>query len=250
MDNFVSARLKLKRAEKHIADLKSLTTDLPNRYVRTAEFNPQIGVTEVIYRLPDAADIVGNLALTIGDAVHNIYSALDHSYVGVVLRHASAAKSERTKFPFYPNEQALKGSLKGVKIHELSPRLFDLLVSNIKPYSGINGGNEILRYIRNLDMRDKHELLIPTLNIPLVKGLAIQNQQGEVAVGDTLLLRGNGNLDIIFHVAGDHKIKDEGKLAITVVLEHIHRLQAVEICSLLKNFLDVVLHIVKLFESL
>jgi hypothetical protein len=54
MDRFAAAELKIKRAEKHIADLKEIVTALPDSYVSSIEINEAGGET-IKYCAPNVA---------------------------------------------------------------------------------------------------------------------------------------------------------------------------------------------------
>jgi len=78
--NFHSARLKIDRAKHHIADVESVITALPNSYTATVEINPKGGNEVLKHDLRDRDKIINDIALTLGDAVHNLHCALDQSH--------------------------------------------------------------------------------------------------------------------------------------------------------------------------
>lgn len=249
LDSFASARLKIERSKKHIAEIELLVSDLPNSYIRAVEnLTYPENLQQVTYTSANIDGLLAELGVVIGDAVHNLYSAIDHAYVGSIMQHASTAKTKRTKFPIYQTKRDLECALKGIKIHELSPALYHRIVTDIKPYRTGDDRSSMLVYLCDLDATDKHELLIPTLVSATIKGLSLINELGETSRGDTVPIRGNG--PISFFIRGNSKIENHGDFTLFVSLQDIDALQSIKVVSLLNDFSKIALYIVQLLESI
>jgi len=99
VDRFAAARLKIGRADKHIADLERSVNALPDAYASSIELNVGGGQT-IKYTTPDnLAQIATQMALVIGDAIHNLRVAVEYAYLGAVERHAPSVLDKHTKFP-------------------------------------------------------------------------------------------------------------------------------------------------------
>ncbi len=109
------------------------------------------------------------LALTIGDAAHNLRAALDHLCTGIVRTVRTEAKEH---FPIHPSRQNFVAAPVLNLIEEALPGAKNLVLDEIRPE---NGANEALWRFNDLDNDDKHNLLIPnvafvSVHIPLMVG--------------------------------------------------------------------------------
>ncbi len=158
---FEDSKLKLTRARYH---LESLTADM-KEYAATAKivYEPIVGDDEnVIFKIePDASK---SFALIIGDIVHNIRSALD-ILICDIGRMRGCKSSEKFFFPFPENEKAFNGEMnnQGSRYHclnELNNDVIDKLKA-FRPYK--ENGNVDLKGLHDLDIIDKHKLVLSTV---------------------------------------------------------------------------------------
>lgn len=179
---FRDARLKIKRANKHIADLERAILSLKESHTVTVQPNEQTGYQELIHMLKydDAAD---DIALIAEDAVHNLKSALDFAWVSLLKKHLPSAGLDRAKFPIYPTRESLVGALNGIHINPTSnAAIFDLIVSDIQPYEeGKYGG--VAYILHKLDIADKHLLPLGVHPLAGIEGIVVQQDDGEVIHG-------------------------------------------------------------------
>jgi hypothetical protein len=127
-------------------------------------------------------ELLEDIALVIGDAIHNLHCALDHAWTSTLQKLSPATITKHTKFPIFPSENTLKGALRGIEIHISVPRLFDFMVRDIKPYEG---GDDSLWMVHSFDIDDKHRLLLPVFEYSSIQGIEVENEQGEVERGFT-----------------------------------------------------------------
>jgi hypothetical protein len=147
--------LKIERADQHIreleARLKSFVEDDPYEAVEKKE--PDTG--DRIWVVKVKSDPPPRLSIVLGDAVHNLRSALDHLACALVTAEAGASAVHRaTAFPISDTAEKCEASLTNVQA--AGKDALDLMRAS-KAYKG---GNDALWALRELDDRDKHHLLI------------------------------------------------------------------------------------------
>jgi len=154
---FESAYLKVERATEHIAQLsKTIREEKPFTYILKTDSNTKERIT-----LPKKNEaVVAKCAIITGDAIHNMRAALDHAYYEVVSPFCTTpGHIKACQFPFCELEAKLHGTIQNRLAHLAGPWLVASLTA-LKPYSEA-GGNELLCLIHDLDIMDKHQLMIP-----------------------------------------------------------------------------------------
>jgi hypothetical protein len=155
MTSLAGVRLKIDRAKKHFADLDAAIRAFESRkpYGFVMEIDPHFGYE--IYRFSEREAIPNEWAAIAGDCIHNLRSALDHLAVALVL-HNSGTPTNYTAFPIGNDpadfESRVASRLAGANAEAIK------LVRSFKPHGG--GDNPIFA-LHQLDIADKHELLIP-----------------------------------------------------------------------------------------
>ncbi len=94
------------------------------------------------------------------------------------------------KLPDVPGIAADMALIMGRKIDVLSPKLFDRIVSEIKPY--VVGGNCLVKFLHDLDVSDKHWLLIPLMRVGWINGIVVEDEKGQITLGNTFPIPGDG----------------------------------------------------------
>jgi hypothetical protein len=158
---FDGSRLKIKRANKHIDDLgSSITAYIDSKFYGLGfEKNPQTGKRSIKFEIIDPMPC--DVPLFIGDAIHNLRCALDLAAWDIVTM-AGGTPSKYLHFPFANSRQDLVGTINGGEIKIAGKGIIDLIVDVIKPYKG---GNDALYGLHDLDILDKHRILIPVISI-------------------------------------------------------------------------------------
>ena len=146
--------IKVKRAKEHINNLELLISGFieskPYEVFRQEETNG-----ETNFRVKVKAQPPQEWGAIIGDVIHNLRSSLDYLVRQLVLANGKTP-SKKTGFPICDN--AKKFEAYGVrKIQGVSNSAVHL-VRALKPYKG---GNDALWRLHELDIMDKHKLLIP-----------------------------------------------------------------------------------------
>jgi hypothetical protein len=232
MDYFTASRLKINRANKHIEDLKAAVDSIPGRYASTIESDAKTGGQTIKYFFPEQDIFLSDLALVIGDALHNLRAALDYAWVGTIERFFPGTVDPYTKFPIRETEQDIKGALNSRRIETNVPNLFKRVVSDIKPY---RGGNDAIYRLHHLDIRDKHALLIPVVNAISIVGIIAEDECGkEVPSFPTFTITGRNPLFIDLPL--NWRLKDKGKPTTAVLFENGLAMQYTDVGDMLSSF--------------
>jgi hypothetical protein len=152
-------KLKIRRAKQHINELwrsvEKFMHDRPFRIV--IQHRPKLGEYLIVtkrYRL-----IPDSWSLIIGDAVHNLWSALDLTIYAMASDRAP--DPHELMFPFVREEKNLVGRIESTQVNFAGTQVVEY-IRWLKPY---RDGHPILNGIFRLDARDKHRLLILTAQI-------------------------------------------------------------------------------------
>lgn len=154
-DELSGAWLKVDRAKEHIDNLgpeiRSFLDTEP--YVIVREDDPQTG--DEIFKVKIRAEPPKQWGVILGDVLHNLRSALDLLAWQLILANGGTP-DKRTAFPVSDTAEAFRSGGLG-KIEGISPRSRELLKA-VKPYKG---GCEPLWWLHQLNIEDKHHLLVP-----------------------------------------------------------------------------------------
>lgn len=190
-----SAYLKVKRAEKHLAELaQTLKRSQPFGYY--LETNCKTGQRATFAKRNEA--VADEAAVIIGDVLHNLRAAIDHAYWNCTEKHARSDGERRSiQFPITSTEMALKSSVLTGLPSRVSQEFAQALES-LKPYR--EGGNWLLCAIHDLDVMDKHKLLVPTGNFTKISSSIIQKLVPDFPSGIMNCGFGNNHRDVVWQV--------------------------------------------------
>lgn len=155
---FQAPRAKVKRARSLIAELEALEASLIHSppFLIVPEQHPEKdGYWRCVIR--ECIELPEDTPLLLGDAIHNLRTSLD--LLACDLVRANNNDPKNVYFPFCEQGDDLEKMIKRRNINRCAPDVIELIRS-MKPYKG---GNDALRAIHDLDIADKHQLLIPTL---------------------------------------------------------------------------------------
>lgn len=227
-NSFANAILKIERANKHIADIEQRLLTSSDRYGPTMHINMNTGKQSLDYFFTDNS-LRRDIALIVGDAVHNLHSALDIAWCGAVKNLSPGAYRSHTKFPIYAEDtgEQLETTLIGRKI---APTLIDLAVNRVKCHKG--GDADILA-LRKFDIDDKHELLIPMLTVVGINGVEVQEEDGTIEKLDITLARPNSYRR---QFSVESKLKNHGEVRFKITFREGTPLEGSEVIPTLKRF--------------
>jgi hypothetical protein len=166
------ATLKIERAAKHVADLNALfRKNSPFSYI--LERNANTGECATFAKKNEP--VIDEAGLICGDVVHNLRSALDHAYWGIVSPFATIDRERRRiQFPFCESQTRLEETIKNT-LGDRAGANFEAILKRLRPH-GEAGGNELLYLIHELNIIDKHRLLIPTGDYTRLTGDLVRRQ--------------------------------------------------------------------------
>jgi hypothetical protein len=154
MNSLSSVKYKIDRAGHHLNQLDSLIRGYfelePYRIMRHEESE----TGDLIYRLQIRQEVPLEIAGVAGDVVHNLRSALDH-LIWRIVELSSGTPSRATSFPIRKDKNGFDNSI-GNALDGANSRAKSL-VRHLRPY---RGANDTLWKLHNLDIVDKHRLLI------------------------------------------------------------------------------------------
>jgi len=250
MTQFVSARRKVERAKEHIANIETIISTVPSAYEPRIEKDPKTGNQTVAYGVPEAffERVRLDLAVVIGDAAHNLRTALDHAWIETLTRHAPGALSDSNSFPIRKERTKVEDALNGIKHHITNPALVKRIVSDIQPYLG---GNVYIVGLHYLDIADKHQMLLRTLHVGWVEGIVVEDENGNEVRGGTWVTTQPGPYHVDF--GRNIHIKKKGKQSFQVMfgkIEGADMFDMAEVPSTLRELCSVVEHVITELESL
>jgi len=155
MDRVAGVRLKIERAKKHIKVLDAELDTFCNTkaYVLATKEKPEI--EHVTLYIAEIHPIPSELPLIIGDAIHNLRSALDH-LVWQLIEAAGGTPNRDTYFPICQSPQQYASAIGKGEIKTVSSGA-EKLIREMQPYIA---GDNPLWYLHQLDIADKHRLLL------------------------------------------------------------------------------------------
>jgi hypothetical protein len=236
---FYGARLKIERAEKHINDLrKRAIAFAPDAYTLSVQFNGETG--EEFIEIEVADNLPGDFPLIIGDTLHNLTGALDFSVNDVVISRVRKWDSH-TRFPFRDARDKVETAINGALIKQASPAVANFIIHDVKPYKG---GNDALWALHNLNILDKHRLLLPLMQVSAVNGIRAEDENGKVVFDGTWVI--TGKRKAIHDCTGyrNVKITNNGKAVLLIFFDHGLPMQGESIIPALHQLLEVVYGVV------
>lgn len=168
---FIGPRAKLARSKTHIAEVE--------RHCRHWIEQCPVGLYIDLDSGPEPRLHLGMVSfiplavsLAFGDAVHAMRAALD--LLAVDLVKLNGKQSKNVSFPFAKNAAELGKQIKNHNFDRAGTSYVQLL-REIAPYTD---GNEALRGLHDLDITDKHQVILPTYPKIFVPHLKVHFQDG------------------------------------------------------------------------
>lgn len=156
-----AAQLKVARAKKHIGefDVARVAFLGTNPYAATPEYYAEKNVT--IFFLDRWEEVPDTIPLPLGDAVHNLRSALDYLWWQIV-EVCNGRKPDPKERPAFPMFNDLEGFEKCLakpsrKVETAAVQRTQDVLRRTQPYKG---GNDTIWGLNELDYIDKHRFLI------------------------------------------------------------------------------------------
>ncbi len=233
--NFDSARLKIKRADHHISDLKAQFDLFIKRdpYRLVVGENPQTGKASV--QLKYREHIPDWFALIVGDAVHNLRTALDHMFWEVI-GHDGGQQNHHTKFPAYQNRVDFEAGCKGIVTPSQSVK------DTFKALEVFPGGRgDALYSLHRLDNADKHTVLMPILGVAKASLRVFRKDGSSQATGITVFGSRTNMLNLVDVPPGGHvELHNNAKATPDIFFDDVQGFQRKPIFPTLRSLRDAV----------
>ena len=128
---FCCSKLKVERANKHIGELQAVLNSFlkTNFYRLGIDKSPNDGTNVLRFEL--IGTLPSDVPLIIGDATHNLHTALDLMTWEIESRVGKPDRS--TKFPFYQTRRELVGAIENGDL-KTAPEISRIIIDDIKPY--------------------------------------------------------------------------------------------------------------------
>jgi len=185
-DILAEPSLKIKRAYCHIQELEMCVHDFlkTDFWVISVDEEPHTG--QHFLKFSVTKPIPEKLALCIGDAAHNLRSALDLLISGIVFR--AGGDITKCQFPISDTREKLTHALGKGEIKKVKPNLVQFILNTVKPYKT---GNSDIWALNKLDIIDKHRLIVPVFTVTRLSGISVKDDSNNtfhnltVTVGNT-----------------------------------------------------------------
>jgi len=206
---FHQSRAKVEWAKKHIRDLHALIYDAtaqPHFYsLSVREDNLHVAIQKGAF--------AEQVALFIGDALHNLRSSLDILFCEVV--NLCGGKDDRwTHFPICDTREKVCVRLnKTLKERQITVGVRDFVSDTIKPYKA---GNFSLWALHQLNMMDKHQLLIPTIDAVCFLNVSLRNEKDEIIRHPIIFADESCDIPLARQNGRQFKLENQGTVQVVV----------------------------------
>jgi hypothetical protein len=241
---FHGARLKIERAKKHIRDLDGILASIKEHdHSVIVEIDPDTGYDSL--KFVPGKTIPEEFMCVVGDALHNLRTALD--YVANEIEFVNnRERTEYTKFPVRDTRDELVATINGGFIHKAPKRVIDFIVDVVQPYK--TGHGFLIWALHDLDIEDKHRLLIANSNFQWVRRISYKDQSGSVFSIPELAGAGSG-VSIFPTTKRNIEITDQGIATLGIVFAQSTPLSGHHIFPTLLNLTGAVSSTVNNIEA-
>jgi len=205
---FDSARLKVQRAYRHIDELRGMFANfLKSDFCSlTVDQDPQTGQNSIY--VASTASPPPEMALVIGDAVHNLRTALDHTIVKILGERGNRESFPVAKERDNPGAHSTYGVIK-----KTLPDLAALILEKIEIH---DTGNPSIWAVSKIDNFDKHNLLIPVISIQELRGFSLKSEGGLLIENCSAGVEDGGRVNIM-QMTGQFEITNKGHPAAQIL---------------------------------
>lgn len=242
-DLFQGPKLKVERAYKHISDLQSVLIEFLKTDFYRLHVEKNVDGSNVL-KFEMTGSIPQKMPLIIGDAIHNLRSALDLMTCEIIME-CGGTPSRDTNFYIREKRSELVGLVENGEIKIAGCDIVTLITDYIAPYKG---GNDALFGLHTLDIQDKHQLLIPLIKVASLHGVSAEDANGNGVYGMTLSVGEGGKIQPI-QTASELHITDYGKPAFNIFFDKGHSLEGKSVLPTLLYLAQVVLDVIQALEK-
>jgi hypothetical protein len=243
-NSFIHAALKLEWADVLLDNL--------HRIVETIKSEPHEASLEMkadrsgyVVKMGPRTAIPFQLPCLLGDFCHNCRSALDFAWMGLV---RAAGNTSRATMPISSNRQGLVTTIGKAAIGQATAQAEVLLGDVIRSHQDFEaGGNRALAELNELSNWQKHNLLIPTIQVTAVHDVEITTDGCSASFG-TMEVHSNEIRSDLFSIAGPNgQFKHNGKPTVDVFLQGPKLVELQPLLPALVNFRELATQGLKAF---
>jgi hypothetical protein len=240
---FASSKLKIKRAKEHVQELRSqlIAFSATDYYTLAVDKDPTTGQSFLKFEITKS--LPPDISIVMGDALHNLHSALDLAISDVLFGHTGKRYSH-LKFPVYPTKEAFESGIAGGKIKHAPKEIIALLKDVIKPYKG---ENDALWALHDLNITDKHIALVEIDQLSAMINIDAEDDRGNRIINGTLIVS-TGHTLIPFASTREIQIKNQSKPAFNVLFSKGLPTEGKSVVPTLFQFTELVSSIIAAFE--
>jgi hypothetical protein len=174
MTSLKSAELKLARANQHIDNLDAELRTYAESGVYEIGIDSDRDPVNDFVKFTVTKGLAPIINLLIGDAVHNLRSAVDHAWDEI---GGKTVKGNKKEFPAsFPTPDLLEAFFDKRPDEPFLQKIRNTVVNVIQPYKTGNGA--FLFPLHKLDIQDKHRLLIPHIHRITLDHVFVEDSEG------------------------------------------------------------------------
>lgn len=171
---FRGARLKVMRAEHHLEELEIAARVLPNDMAQKFVIAVKDDTIRLTF-LPERMPL--QLSAALGDCIHNLRSAFDHVAVAMTAPPIGSGDPDKASLPTGADKEDYKRNRRD-KMRGAPGRALDI-IDALEPWGG---GKHLLRELHDLDVRDKHKLLVPAIAEMKIRSLQAEYRGSPIEI--------------------------------------------------------------------
>jgi hypothetical protein len=235
---FESARLKVQRAYLHIQELERVfATFLQSNFCKiSVEQEPETG--QQLLKVASIASLPAETPLIIGDAFHNLRTALDHVMAEIL------KGSDGVYFPVGKERQNFEAHSTYRTIKKALPDLAAMLLDDIMPY---DTGKPSIWAASRFGNIDKHNLLIATTTVKSLTGVSLEHQNLCMTNSNFIFDQG-GVVRVASMPPGPVKITNHGNAAAQILFNKGRPLEGQPVIESLTKMAQLTLQTIEALE--
>lgn len=238
---FHSAKLKIERADHHIKELARLVNSFshPNRYRLIVKPDPKTAVPMLKFEMLSKG--IDDIPLIVGDAVHNLRTALDHLVCELVTR-AGKDLTNDTRFAFWQTRKEAVTAINGI-VQGVSLDVITSFLEYVQPYKG---GNWPLLVLHALDIADKHRLIVSLFTFVGVHFTAEQKGQHLPTIGFSITRR---EKSYVIQLHPNAQVERNANLMLQILFDEVEGLENQPVIPTLHYLREIVSSVVQEIEK-
>jgi hypothetical protein len=242
-DLFVGPKLKVGRSKQHIADLNSAIGDFLDKHPYRIVIERHQDPGQHAWTIRVRGSMPLDFPLLLGDAVHNLRAALD--LLACDLVRLNEGDTTKVYWPFSETASGFEMAITKRHVDRASPDVVDI-VRSLQSYKG---GNDALWGIHDLDITDKHKLLIPVATMAGITDVRLMQGPGVVHMSGIYVTPvHDGSIVALLPAASNIKVGDEFEAAFKITFGKGQPFARQSVVEILYQLVQTVERIIQRFE--